>query len=84
MVVILCNTQYTVYMIQSDQTRDEKTVTVTHLGVVFTVIQSVGFPGRSGRVLSAHRDVGGRPLDRRNGETGPEPVVSLKEGVGAG
>ena len=65
-------------------TRDEKTVTVTHLGVVFTVIQSAGFPGRPGRVLSAHRDVGGRPLDRGDGEAGPELGVPLEEGVGAG
>ena len=68
--------------------RDEKTVTVTvtvtHLAVVFTVIQSAGFPGRPGRVLSAHRDVGGRPLDRGDGEAGPELGVPLEEGVGAG
>ena len=57
---------------------------MTHLAVVFTVIQSAGFPRRPGRVLSPHRDVGGRPLDRRDGEAGPEPGVSLKEGVGAG
>ena len=57
---------------------------MTHLAVVFTVIQSAGFPRRPGRVLSPYRDVGGRPLDRRDGEAGPEPVVSLKEGVGAG
>ena len=57
---------------------------MTHLAVVFTVIQSAGFPRRPGRVLSPHRQVGGRPLDRGDGEAGPEPVVSLKEGVGAG
>ena len=57
---------------------------MTHLAVLFTVIQSAGFPRRPGRVLSPHRDVGGRPLDRRDGEAGPEPGVSLKEGVGAG
>ena len=57
---------------------------VTHLAVVFTVIQSAGFPRRPGSVLSAHREVGRRPLDRRDGEAGPEPGVSLKEGVGAG
>ena len=57
---------------------------MTYLAVVFTVIQSAGFPGRPGRVLPAHREVGGRPLDCRDGEAGSELGVSLEEGVGAG
>ena len=57
---------------------------VTHLAVLFTVIQSAGFPRRPGCVLPPGRDSGGRPLDRGDGEAGPEPGVSLKEGVGGG